>query len=367
MRTLHRLGSQTPPIVVDILLAALALAGGLLNFWRTTQIDTVLTVVGAAALLLRRRLPVPVFVLTLPSLYIGASSVATIIALYTVAALTRGRSRWGILLAAVVVFVGNTSFWFEWLGLAQSVPDIIYSAMVAAGPTALGLLTRTRNELANRVTELTALQDQERQRITDEVRAGERAQLAREMHDVVSHQVSLIAVEAGALQVRTSDPEVKGSAATIRLLASRTLEELRQMVSVLRGPADGGVSLSPQPTLDSVAALVDESGLVVDLELGLPDDLPLVVQRTLYHAVQEGLTNARKHAPGADVRVRGFVERRDLVLAIQNSEPTLPALDLPSARHGLVGLAERAALHGGSFSAGPTADGGFRVELRLPW
>ncbi|KQR23855.1 hypothetical protein ASF79_00910 [Agreia sp. Leaf335] len=364
MNAAYRLFARTPPIVIDLILAGLALTDGLLSLWRTTDTDTIYTIVAAAGLLLRRRVPYLALALTLPSLFFGASNVAAIIALYTVAALSK--SRLGVLVAAVIVFIGNTSFWAESLTFAEAVPDIIYSLMVASGPTALGLLARTYGELARRVTELSILRDQERERISDEVRAAERVQLAREMHDVVSHQVSLISVQAGALQVRSADREVKEASLTIRRLASRTLEELRQMVLVLRGPADEGVSLTPQPTLASIDELIAGSGLDVKADLFLPDDLSPAVQRTLYRAVQEGLTNVRKHAPGARVTVRGVVERNQIVVTVTNSSPAQPALDLPSARHGLLGLAERAEIHGGSSSAGPTPDGGFELVLRVP-
>ncbi|SKA80332.1 Signal transduction histidine kinase [Agreia bicolorata] len=364
MNAVYRLFARTPPIVIDLILAGLALTDGLLSLWRTTDTDTIYTIVAAGGLLLRRRVPYLALALTLPSLFFGSSNVAAIVALYTVAALSRSRA--GVLIAAAVVFCGNTSFWAESLTFAESVPDIIYSLMVAAGPTALGLLTRTYGELARRVSELSILRDQERERISDEVRAAERVQLAREMHDVVSHQVSLISVQAGALQVRSADPEVKEASLTIRRLASRTLEELRQMVVVLRGPADEGVSLTPQPTLASVDELIAGSGLDVETSLALPANLSPAVQRTLYRAVQEGLTNVRKHAPGARVTVRGAIERNEIVVTVTNSAPTQPALDLPSARHGLLGLAERADIHGGSSSAGATPDGGFELVLRLP-
>ncbi|CAD5990219.1 sensor histidine kinase [Agreia sp. COWG] len=363
MNLAYRLFARTPAIVIDLLLAALALSDGLLSYWRTSDTDTIYTIVAAAALLLRRRVPYLALALTLPSLFFGASNVAAIIALYTVAALCS--SRIGIVVSAVVVFCGNTSFWAESLSFAEAVPDIIYSLMVAAGPTALGLLGRTHTELARRVSELSILRDQERERIGDEVRAAERVQLAREMHDVVSHQVSLISVQAGALQVRSSDASVKDASLTIRRLASRTLEELRQMVLVLRGPSDDGVSLTPQPTVADIDDLVANCGLDVTAQIDLPDELSPALQRTLYRAVQEGLTNVRKHAPGAHTTVTGTVEGKVITLLVRNSAPTLPALDLPSARHGLLGLAERAAIHGGSALANPTPDGGFELVVTI--
>jgi len=200
------------------------------------------------------------------------------------------------------------------------------------------------------------------------VLAKERAQLAREMHDVVSHQVSLIAVRAGALQVRSPDPDTKQAAATIRQLSVRTLEELRYMVNVLRASGSRPTELTPQPTLAQLPGLVANSAIDARLELGVPADadLPPPVQRAIYRTVQEGLTNVRKHAPGSTATVRISQHSRVIRATVVNTPPTRPAMPLPSANHGLAGLRQRAALLGGTLEASPTPDRGFRLSLALP-
>lgn len=196
--------------------------------------------------------------------------------------------------------------------------------------------------------------------------AKERAQLAREMHDVVSHQVSLIAVRAGALQVSTRDAEVKEAAATIRRLSVQTLDELRHMVSVLRASGGRLTELTPQPSLADLQRLVDSSGIEAELQTDLPDGLPPTVQRAIYRTVQEALTNVRKHAPGATATVHICHEGGAVRVTVTNTAPTRPALPLPSAHYGLVGLRQRAALLGGTVTSGPTADGGYGLRLELP-
>jgi signal transduction histidine kinase len=185
------------------------------------------------------------------------------------------------------------------------------------------------------------------------------------MHDVVSHQVSLISVQAGALQVTAADPEVRGAASSIRAMAATTLDELRSMVTLLRAAGTRSPGLAPQPTIADLADLVAASGLPVTTTGELPRDLPSAAQRAVFRTVQEALTNVRKHAPGSAIRVQLWSEDRSCGVVIGNSRPSEPPLDLPSARLGLLGLRERAELLGGVLVAG-TAGDGFEVRLTLP-
>jgi signal transduction histidine kinase len=186
------------------------------------------------------------------------------------------------------------------------------------------------------------------------------------MHDVVSHQVSLIAVRAGALQVGSRDPGTRDAAATIRRLSVQTLEELRHMVSVLRASGSRPTELTPQPSLADLRRLVDSSGIEAELCTDLPDDLPPAVQRAVYRTVQEALTNARKHAPGATATIHVRHRGGTVHATVANTAPTRPALPLPGAHHGLVGLRQRAELLGGTVASGPTPDGGYALRLELP-
>ncbi|MFD0331108.1 sensor histidine kinase [Streptacidiphilus monticola] len=294
-------------------------------------------------------------------------------ALYSVAAERRRR----VETACCAVLVGLADFWpWPWnevtLGWDRTTAlAVMYALLTAGAPVAFGLLVHTRRELAVRLDELTRGQERERRLLEQSVLAKERARLAREMHDVVSHQVSLISIQAGALQLRAEDPQaVAESARTIRQLSVKTLEELRQMVGVLRAAAGGDVSrLTPQPRLDDLPRLVAACGL--DAALELPEGLagfPEPVQRAAYRTVQEGLTNVRKYAPGADVVVRLRGEATVLHVTVENGPPSPDAepLLLPSGGHGLIGLRERAQQLGGSLSARPTPAGGFVLTARLP-
>jgi signal transduction histidine kinase len=243
---------------------------------------------------------------------------------------------------------------------------LIYATMTAAAPVFLGLLTRTSKELASRIDEVELAREQEQLLIEQTTLARERTQLAREMHDVVSHQVSLIAVSAGALQVGAPDAGTKDAASTIRELSVTTLDELRHMVTLLRASGSRPTELTPQPTLADLDRLIDTSGIAAELHGELPADVGAPQQRAIYRTIQEALTNARKHAPGARVNVHIGHSDGELSATVENGRPTRPTLSLPSAQHGLVGLRERAELLDGAFEAGPTPDGGYRVHLRLP-
>jgi signal transduction histidine kinase len=224
---------------------------------------------------------------------------------------------------------------------------------------------RTRRELAARVRELEAARRAEREHEREEILAAERARIAREMHDVVSHQVSLIAVQAGALQVGAQEAFGRDTAGTIRGLAVRTLDELRQMVAVLRTNGERADSLDPQPTLDDLDRLISESGIQVASSLTLAGDAPPPVQRAVYRTVQEALTNIRKHVPGATATVEVRQDGGEIVAVVSNPVREGPVLELPSGGTGIIGLRERAELLGGTLRVHRSSDA-FAVELRIP-
>ncbi|MER7398701.1 histidine kinase [Streptomyces sp. NPDC000151] len=342
------------------------------------------SLLAALALLLRRRLPLTVFLATLPGLYIGYIWFAPMIALYTVAALRPGRARLGycaFLLIAAHFFPYPISD-LEITAYRENTLVLIDASVTSAGPIGLGLLVRTRRELAARVAELTRSLEREDRLIADRVLATERARLAREMHDVVAHQVSLISLQAGALQVASEDAAARDGARTIRQLSVRTLEELRHMVGILRaaggGPREAAddaaqPDLAPQPDLAELPRLIEMSALDVTYENGVDGDAPTdrTVERAAFRTVQEALTNVRKHAPGARVRVRVAQPRAadaGLLVEVRNGPPDddADAPRLPGGGHGLVGLRERAQSLGGTLEARPTPDGGFVVRAEFP-
>ena len=232
-----------PPWTVDLLLVALALADAVLNtnvFDADADTSDVIafaaSVAAAGALVLRRRFPFLTFLCTVPGLILSDADIASLVALYSMA--RYGSKRVPLIVGTVVVFAGYSALWQSPYTADVVLLDSIYGGLFAAAPLALGLLVRTRRELSTRIAEVEQAREHERERTAQQVLARERAQLAREMHDVVSHQVSLIAVQAGALQMANPDPDTRRAARTIRELSVTTLDELRQMVCVLR--ADGG-------------------------------------------------------------------------------------------------------------------------------
>ncbi|GDY28908.1 two-component sensor histidine kinase [Gandjariella thermophila] len=327
----------------------------------------VLSGLACVALVLRRRFPFAVTLATVPGFLTGWSELAAMIALGTLAR----RRLWGWQTAVGAVLVAFCRFmrWppaeFVQLEWRQHLLNLIYGCIVAGMPVALGLLLAARQELSSRIRELAASREREQQLHAQAVRAEERARLAREMHDLVSHQVTLIAMQAGGLQVAARDEDTRHAARTIRDLSTRTLDELRQLVGVLRtSPAEDGES----PGLDRLGDLVRgcDTEVSVRVEVAV-EQLPPAVSAAGYRTVQEALTNVRKHAPCASATVLVRAEDGWLLVEVRNTAPhRAPAAPLPSGGHGLMGLRERAALLGGTCQARPTEDGGFLVRVRLP-
>ena len=360
-----------PPWTVDLLLVALALADAVLNtnvFDADADTSDVIafaaSVAAAGALVLRRRFPFLTFLCTVPGLILSDADIASLVALYSMA--RYGSKPVPLIVGTVAVFAGYSALWQPPYTAHVVLLNSIYGALFAAAPLALGLLVRTRRELSTRIAEVEQAREHERERTAQQVLARERAQLAREMHDVVSHQVSLIAVQAGALQMANPDPDTRRAARTIRELSVTTLDELRQMVSVLR--ADGGRSteLFPQPGLRDLEHLTAASGIPTTMSIDPRLQAAPPLQRAVYRTVQEALTNVRKHAPGATATVSIGRDADQIVASVLNTAASHQVTPLPSAQHGLIGLHERAELLGGTLTTGPTPAGGFHLELRLP-
>lgn len=366
-----RPNSRRPPaLLLDALLVCVALLDLWVNFDGENHPATAYGLLAALALTLRRHRPLLAFALTLPSALIGDAAFATMAALYTLSSLCRHRA---LLIGCALAFATVDFMPWPWTSLdvdeldeTYSLVHLTYTLATAAAPVFLGQLVQARRELTLRLAEISAAREQEQLLSAQAVLAKERAQLAREMHDVVSHQVSLIAVTAGALQVGSPDAEARAAGATIRRLSVQTLEELRHMVGVLRASGIRPTELTPQPSLADLHQLIGTSGIETELDTDLPDGLPPTLQRAVYRTVQEALTNVRKHAPGATATVR--IHHRDGALrtTVTNTTATRPALPLPGAHHGLVGLRQRAELLGGTITSGPTTDGGYELRLELP-
>ncbi|GAA3363464.1 histidine kinase [Streptomyces antimycoticus] len=393
-RRVMRWGSLIVPVL-------LAVADALLVNGVTFGLELNVSLAAAAALLVRRRLPALVFLITLPGILIGYVWFAPMIALYTVALLRPNHRLLGIsaLLLAAAHFIPWPVSDFEPTAYRENTLTLIDACVTSVGPIALGLLVRTRGELAARIEDLTRSRRHADELIAEQVLSTERARLAREMHDVVAHQVSLISLQAGAVQISAEDAKAREGARTIRELSVRTLDELRHMVGILRAAGGDHEELTPQPRLADLPRLIELSALNVSFEA---DDAtrrpghPEAVERAAFRIVQEALTNVRKHAPGARVTVRvndaeeaegaaqtategaapsaaqGTAEKaeetRGLRVEVRNGPPDASAVapGLPGGGHGLVGLRERAQLLGGTLEAGPTEEGGFVVRADFP-
>ncbi len=239
-----------------------------------------------------------------------------------------------------------------------------------------GMIVRSRRQLVVSLRDRAERAESEQQLRVAQARALERTRIAREMHDVLAHRISLLSLHAGALEIRpeSSPAEVAGAAGVIRASAHQALQDLREVIGVLREPAGEEPPERPQPTLLQLPALADESraaGVKVSLDVSVDPaaDLPAGTGRTAYRIIQEGLTNARKHAPGTAVRVAvGGKAGRGLSIDVRNPMPVGRVTPgIPGTGTGLIGLAERATLAGGRLTHGRGPDGDFVLRAWLPW
>jgi signal transduction histidine kinase len=359
------LWQRVPAPVIDLALVAAAALDVRLNDWEPTRLEFALVAVGCTALAFRRRFPLAVFLLTLPVALMQDVAVAVLAALFTLAERSRNRRLLAVCVALAAV-ASSTPWPLAEVDRTMTLVFFVYGLATAAAPVLFGQLFQAQRDLARRLTEIEEAREHERTLHAQAVLARERAQLAREMHDVVSHQVSLIAVRAGALQVAARDVDAKEAARTIRSLSVTTLDELRTMVTLLRASGGDATELTPQPTLADLRKLVESSGTHVQLTGELPPTVSTPTQRALYRTVQEALTNVRKHAPGATASVELWQDGESIGVTVTNTPSTRPSLSLPGSQQGLVGLRERADILHGTLDAGPTKEGGYRVRLRIP-
>jgi signal transduction histidine kinase len=353
---------RAPWWLVDALFIAAAVADAVLDISGATALETWLSLLAAAALLLRRRFPVLAFALTVPGLFVGSAVVAASVALFTLG--ERTSRRWLMLLAALVQFVGFSGFVGPPQTLDEIVVSVVYALIFALGPLAVGLLVQTRARLTDQLVESRRAREDERRQAAAVALSRERALLAREMHDVVSHQVTLIAVQAGAMQMAGRDEAERGFARTIRQLCVITLQELREMVQVLRASGGTDREIAPQPVLTDLPRLIAESGLETSTTVDLPDTLAQPLQRAVYRFVQEGLTNVRKHAQAGSARLV-LTYTADLV-GIDICDDGVGVQQGSGDGFGLVGLRERAALLGGRLDVRSTPGEGLALHVEVP-
>jgi signal transduction histidine kinase len=372
---------------VDVIGFGLALLLGGVYFASQTHSGTAVVVwvldlsTGIAAcvsLWWRRRQPVAIAMVTgVISAFSAMSAIAALVALFTVA--VHRPSRTVAVVGAVQVAAGLAYIWVRPGPDGGEPIDGVLAAMFVLATIAWGMFVRARRQLLVSLRDRAQRAEAEQSLRVDQARQLERTRIAREMHDVLAHRISMISLHAGALEFRSDafGEEVTRSAAVIRSSAHQALEELREVIGLLRSETDDDAPSRPQPTLADVPQLVAESqraGMPVVLEFGLDGtaaaQAPLSIGRTAYRIVQEGLTNVRKHAPGTRVIVRiTGSPGAGVQVEVANHRPADVGQhpSIPGAGQGLVGLAERANLAGGRLEHGPTFDGGFRLAVRLPW
>ena len=322
----------------------------------------------------RRRFPLRIALIT--ALASGISSTAGGPATLALVSLAT-RRRWREIIPVTAVSFG-ASMWLNHLNRTN--PDVWLVATTAIASiigvtVGWGLYIGSRRELLATLRDRADRAEAEQSRRVEQARTAERGRIAREMHDVLAHRISMVSMHAGALTFRTdlTPEEIRSTAGVIQENTHQALTELREVLGVLRdGPGDAAPEL-PQPSAHDIAALVSESraaGMKVEF-VGESDlnGLPDSIGRTLYRIVQEGLTNARKHAPDTLVTVTVAGSPGNGVTASIRNPLRLgdSRVKTPDSGLGLIGLGERSALAGGRLSHHITPDRVFILHAWLPW
>lgn len=343
--------------------------------WLWLRRDSLIAVAGAS-LLWRRIEPIPALLgcwLALFGLAIFVPSfdntsttlaVAYFVSIFSLGTHTRGRRE--VPASVLLVLIGVVTFGVT-DGDAFSVGNITFATFFAGGPWATGLALRLRGDLALANERLKVEHEEQTRRAV----AAERATIARELHDVVAHAISVTLLQArGARRMLgRDDQQVRRSLDAIEHTNTQALGDMRQLLALLRD-IEGDTAHTPQPSLARLADLVadvEESGLPVLVETtGESDAIPPGVDLSAYQIIQEALTNVLKHAGPATATVSLTFGADDLTLAVTDTDTGCGG-HINGTGHGLVGIRERVAVVGGEVTAGQSPDGGFAVRARLPY
>ena len=383
--TSHSVSQQRRRRHLDLLIAAVLLvfveAGVLVKHGAGSGTPWTVAVLGVVALVplaWRHQAPVLVWavsgVATLAAMVAhgspGLLALGPLIALYTVATDCPRRVS---LMAGAVSLVGVT------LGVAavrtSKSPWVafVFPLVVIAAAWLIGDNLRVRRVYVAELEAKAARAEAEREAEASRAAAQERGRIARELHDVVAHHVSVIAVQAGAARMNADGdvpPETLEGLAAVEAIARQTLTELRQLLGVLRHDGEPP-SLTPQPGLDQLDRLVADvrhAGLPVEMAIeGERIPIPPGVDLSAYRIIQEALTNVLKHEGPVPTKVIVRFCPHDLELEVADEGGSVPASPQANGHgHGLVGMRERVAMFGGSFEAAPRPEGGFMVAARIP-
>ena len=335
-----------------------------------------MAVTQAVPLLWRRIRPLTVLVvmLVLISLYSDLYGVAdaagspffcVLVATYAAGVHSRReRARWAFAIIAVWVVL------FLLLDANETFGDFVFIGGIMSAVLGAAVVVRSRQDLVGTLAVRTVELEQEREVVAGLAVAEERRRIARELHDVVAHSLSVIVLQAGAERrdLAVERPQSAATLQTIEQTGRSALAEMRRLLGVLRGP-DETLSLAPPPGLARLPELVSqicEAGLDVTLDVeGLPADLPAGFDLSCYRIVQEALTNALRHGGARTAVVEVRHRRGEVRLEVTDDGEATTEQDRV-AGHGILGMRERAALFSGELTAGPRSSGGWQVRARLP-
>jgi signal transduction histidine kinase len=387
----HR-ARTTPPLVADGALAVVVLALNSAVLSQGMQTDPgasrapdllgyLLVAALSLPLAVRRRYPRMVLatVLVLMGVYLGLGypvagvGETLLIAVYTAGSQSTLRATWpvhALLLPVLAVAVATSA--------APASPlDIGYHVVLYVGAWWLGSIVRSRRDYARRLEERTKQLEQARLELADQAVAQERLRIARELHDVVTHTMSVIAVQSGAGEhVIDAQPQIaRETLREIKVTSREALAEMRHLLGVLRAEDETTGSRSPPgglANLDALVRQVRQAGVTVTVDVqGNPDAVPATVDLSAYRIVQEALTNVLKHAGTTSATVTVRYVPNAVSLLIRDNGPGVATVGAvgpePNGGTGIVGMRERVQLLGGQLTAGPLPDGGFGVEARLPY
>ncbi len=386
LRARVRWNQDVIDVAVAVTLASVVLAvaelrvvgasAGALGAGPLTPVSAVLILAQTLPLAVRRRHPALVLLVTGVGITLystlgyveGGGSMGVLIALYTVAAHSDRRTA---TIAAILTALGVLFTFANYVGREPRIAESMLGVYVEYSAAWLfGTYLQGRRQDLRTLQERAERLEREREERARLAVAEERARIARELHDVVAHHVSVMVVQAGAARrVAASDPSSARAAMAAVELAGRTaLAEMRRMLEVLR---EEEPDLEPEPSLDEVESLVARvraAGLPVELHVeGERGDVPPGVDLAAYRIVQEALTNVVKHAGPTTATIRiGYAPDRVEVEVTDDGRGAAAHLGVEPGGRGLVGMRERAMLYGGTMEAGPRAAGGYRVHAAFP-
>ncbi|MEV5613932.1 histidine kinase [Streptomyces sp. NPDC052225] len=337
-------------------------------------VDQVVGALACAGVWVRRRWPLGFAVAMVPVGFLSNTATgAVMIAIFTLA--VHRPFRYVARVAGASIALVPFFFWLRPDPESTYALSVAFTVIITATVVGWGMFVRSRRQLLMSLRERALRAETEAALRAEQAQRLAREAIAREMHDVLAHRLTLLSVHAGALEFRPDAPreEIARAAGVIRESAHEALQDLREIIGVLRAADHGEESGRPQPTLAALDTLVAESreaGMKVTLDnrVGDADSVPASTGRTAYRIAQEGLTNARKHAPGAEVAVRvSGAPGEGLAVTVSNPPPPGDVPHVPGSGQGLIGLTERATLAGGTLDHGPRPEGGFAVRAWLPW